>query len=236
MIISHTNRFVFIKTKKTAGTSIEIELSKHCGPEDIITPITPKDEIQRVAYGGRAAQNFTSDKALADEYQKAALSGKRLKLRRLRRHLQPEDYYNHMSISEVKERCGSLSDYFWFTAERNPYDRIISFIYWTKKPSKTISSARRAYYVLKYAASAEFQNFHLYSVRGKIAVDEIINYDHLETQFALVCDRIGIQAPERLIATKNTQRKCRSKALSRFERSLVRHYCSKEMAALSNHA
>jgi hypothetical protein len=32
MIVSHRYRYIFIKTKKTTGTSIEIALSRHCGP------------------------------------------------------------------------------------------------------------------------------------------------------------------------------------------------------------
>ena len=44
MIISHTFRFIFIKTIKTAGTSIEVYLSPHCGPGDILTPVQPPEE------------------------------------------------------------------------------------------------------------------------------------------------------------------------------------------------
>ena len=47
VIISHRHRFIFIKTGKTAGTSVEIALSKFCGPEDVITPISPEDEATR---------------------------------------------------------------------------------------------------------------------------------------------------------------------------------------------
>ncbi len=41
MIISHKHRFIFVKTKKTAGTSIEVLLSSLCGEQDICTPIMP---------------------------------------------------------------------------------------------------------------------------------------------------------------------------------------------------
>ena len=41
MIISHKYQFIFIKTRKTAGTSIEAYLSQYCGDADVLTPIFP---------------------------------------------------------------------------------------------------------------------------------------------------------------------------------------------------
>lgn len=51
MIISHKHRFIFIKTIKTAGTSIETYLSSLCGPDDVFTPILPPE-------AGHQARNF----------------------------------------------------------------------------------------------------------------------------------------------------------------------------------
>ncbi|MGH6987535.1 MAG: hypothetical protein ACRED9_11945 [Caulobacteraceae bacterium] len=41
VIISHERHFIFIKTYKTAGASIEAYLSAHCGPGDVLTPAEP---------------------------------------------------------------------------------------------------------------------------------------------------------------------------------------------------
>lgn len=44
MILSHKYKFIFVKTFKTAGTSVEVFLSQVCGPLDIVTPIEPHVE------------------------------------------------------------------------------------------------------------------------------------------------------------------------------------------------
>lgn len=39
MIIRHRYKFIFIKTHKTAGSSMEMAFGPRCGPDDIVTPM-----------------------------------------------------------------------------------------------------------------------------------------------------------------------------------------------------
>jgi hypothetical protein len=58
MIINHEYKFIFLKTRKTAGTSLEISLSTCSGDKDIVTSIVDSDETIRKEFGGVSAQNF----------------------------------------------------------------------------------------------------------------------------------------------------------------------------------
>ena len=58
MIVSHKHKFIFIKTVKTAGTSLEVALSEFCGSKDIITKIAPDDEEYRKSLGYLGPQNY----------------------------------------------------------------------------------------------------------------------------------------------------------------------------------
>src|SRR5215813_7772316 len=62
MILSEAHRFLFVKGVKVGGTSVEIALSTVCGPEDIVTPITPIDELKRLETGA-GARNYSNDRA-----------------------------------------------------------------------------------------------------------------------------------------------------------------------------
>src|SRR5207248_11726756 len=71
MSISHKHKFIFIKTVKAAGTSLEVFLSQHCGPDDVLTLFDPPieghqprnyngsgdhiSEILRIPFGPRSA-------------------------------------------------------------------------------------------------------------------------------------------------------------------------------------
>lgn len=104
MIVSHRHRFVFVKTRKTAGTSMELHLSRFTGPDDILTPFTAEDEALRRELALPEPRNW----------QRA-----------------PGPFRNHMAAHEIIAALGAelWRDYFTFTIERNPWDKVVSAYY-----------------------------------------------------------------------------------------------------------
>ena len=70
MILSESNQFVFIKGRKVAGTSVEVGLTSLCNYQDILTPITPIDEVTRFRETGLMAQNYGANPSKFEAYQK----------------------------------------------------------------------------------------------------------------------------------------------------------------------
>jgi hypothetical protein len=166
MIISHKYKYIFLKTNKTAGTSIEIALSKNCGPMDVITPISPKDEELRAQLGHPGPQNYIIDGRC--------------------------DYYNHIPAEDVK---ASIADdvwrsYFKFCFERNPYDRVVSLYYYRnqREPRISISDfiAHGSLGLLKQKGS------DVYRIKNKIVVDKVLRFERINEELESVRKHVGI--------------------------------------------
>jgi hypothetical protein len=171
MIVSHAHKFIFLKTKKTAGTSIELALSELCGPDDVITPLTEIDEAQRE--GKRGAQNWR----LHGWWGSPRPLWKRRWLK-----FTAEDYgfYNHMPAAEAKALLDddkAWQSYFKFAFDRNPWDRQVSWYHhrYRRKDrpppfAEFMHSDRRA----------RINNYGIYSIDGGLAVDFVGRFENLE--------------------------------------------------------
>ena len=125
MILSKKNSFIFMKGKKVAGTSIEVLLSAICGPEDIITPITPIDERYRLKCGYRGAQNYGARHEALERYISLVNNLPQEEMAKI--VLPKGDYRNHMSFVEMADLFGEIpSEWFVFAVERCPYRKIMS--------------------------------------------------------------------------------------------------------------
>ena len=185
MIVSHKHRFIYIKTYKTASTSMEAALSEICGPEDIVTPTS--EQLMRTRASGRA-QNYRLDHPLVPKRP----LWRRL-LGRPERFYHPSvGYYEHMPAWRVKAYLGDeiWSRYYKFTFERNPWDRQVSWYYY-----KTKSKERRPSFdaFLADKRRAWVENYDLYTIDGALCVDYVGRYESLTEDFNKAMQQIGLE-------------------------------------------
>lgn len=169
MILSHKHKFIFLKTKKTAGTSIEIALSKICGEKDILTPISEIDEEFRKKFSGISAQNYL----IPDEFY-----SKQDEIR-LKIHGKKPMFFNHITAEKIKSHIPEnvWNEYFKFTIERNPFDKMVSLYFWRNGPEKFGDF----YSFLTKGGLKGFTAYDIYSIDGVLAVDHVFKYEEIKS-------------------------------------------------------
>ena len=175
MIINHKYKFIFIKSFKTAGTSLEIALSKFCSGKDIITNIVSEDENLRKKLKYTSPQNNTG----------------------MEEHMSASEIKNKVK-SDIFEK------YFKFVVVRNPFDQILSAFYWhneSKKNEKKFVFLKKK--PLRFDEFFERKAKHIfqdeidrYTENGKVLIDKFIRYENLKKDLSELSDLINL--PENL--------------------------------------
>ena len=187
MIYSKKQNFVFIKTRKTAGTAIEIALSKYCGSQDILTPLAEEGRMRRIKNKGPNAQNYRiglGDFTRRSDYLDVLKLGWRK-----RRPL----FYNHISALEVRSILGKKAwlSTFTFCFERNPFDKARSgYTYFLKEHKKSPSE-------ISFESFLDFSNMYvnhpIYCGSNKIPlVEHLGRYENLEEEMRFVENKCGL--------------------------------------------
>lgn len=198
MIICHSRQFIFVKTRKTAGTSVELALSRHMGGDDVVTPVSRPDENLRRELGGRGPQNV-------DLPWRPGWTWVEWRQLVLERHW--PRYFNHMPASGIRKAVGreTWDSYYSFAVERNPWDLAVS-AWWWETQARGRSEGFRDF--LNSGDLAKYSNWPLYTHRGKILVDTIVRYDQLESQMREISDSVGLP-PLELPSAKSSYRRDR---------------------------
>jgi Sulfotransferase family len=168
VIVSHEHGFVFMKTRKTAGTSVEIALSRVCGDQDVITPVTDDDELLRRARGGRGPQHYLEPPNLE------------------------RNAFNHMPVSMVRTMLGRqrFESYFSFAIERNPWDAVVSLYHWRYRDAEPGSF--RHYVNSDAVETFATKNQRIYRLKGEVAVDRVLRYESLADELAAVWKELDL--------------------------------------------
>jgi len=181
LIISHKYKFIFIKTKKTAGTSIEVYLSNYCADNDIVTPIYPKVE-------SHIPRNYKGITFPVIETIKSNNIDAAIKI--FKRSIKCNKYYNHIPAYRVKNNIMKKiwDDYFKFCVERNPWDKVVSLYHLRQKPNNYKKS------FIDFIQNSNLPlNYPLYTSKSdKVIVDRVIKYENLNGELSTVFKRLGV--------------------------------------------
>lgn len=232
MIVSHRHKFIFLKTRKTAGTSIEIVLSRYCDPDDIVTIISAPDEKLRREIGGVGPQNHTGP---IYKHEPKDIARILLRRRTERRPL----YWRHMGAHHVRRLVGKdvWNDYYKFAFDRNPWDKVVSAYYWRHR--KVVDDAGEPpisfnEYVGKGKKLLNVDGYGQYSLGGEVAVNFVGRYERLQADLASVLERVGIKYDGWMPHAKSSTRKKRGyrEFYGDAERELVAGYFEREIELL----
>lgn len=178
MILSDEHKFIFLKTRKTAGTSIEIELSGLLGNRAVVVPFGVSESNHRP----RNYRGFWNLIPELLDYQIPVRSTLSDLIKRRR-------FYNHISARILRHRVGRKrwSTYFKFCVERDYLSKTQSHIN-MRLFSGRIKDKEEYFKNRNFCLNMQF-----YSIDGDIVVDRIIKFEKLNTQLKEVFGGIGLQ-------------------------------------------
>jgi hypothetical protein len=185
MILSHKHKFIFIKTPKTAGTSIELSLSRYCGPKDVITDLSPEDELLRPA-NGLSPQNYLRhypwDYTFRNLIRWVIYPDVRPRMRII--------YGQHSAAQDIIENLGEekWNSYYKFCFERNPWDKAVSSYFFD------IHYKRKNMDFKQFVTEMSFYNSgYMYRDKeGKLMIDHVARFENMGEELQNISKTIGI--------------------------------------------
>ncbi|MEX2027413.1 MAG: hypothetical protein WEH44_08930, partial [Pirellulaceae bacterium] len=180
MIISHKYKFIFIKTRKTAGTSLEVFLSQCCSDRDILTPVWPHVEPH-------VPRNYRGLWNPLPELLDSPVPGVESTLREL---VKRRKFFNHIPARLLQNRIARRiwNTYYKFCVDRNPWDKTLSHYSMRKDRSGGHLTLD------EYFARQHFcLNHPLYvDRRGRLLVDRVVKFESLKEELSEIFARLGV--------------------------------------------
>ncbi|MDO8972354.1 hypothetical protein [Reyranella sp.] len=230
MIASRKYGFIFIKTMKTAGTSIEMAIGPHCGPEDILSPINPKFDRQRVE-AGVYPRNFAPE-AVVTAYVDALKRNKPKAAREAMALIRKKgnSASSHARAVSIKAVAGDLWDTaFKFTAERHPYEKAVSLAFHVNRHASRRAREFGEALETVVRSGKRYVGYPWYIVGGQVIVDDFVKHETIQADMQRICERVGLPAIELPRARElERDRKPAREMLTAEQRRIVQETCAPE--------
>jgi len=181
MLISHRYKFIYTKTVKTAGTSVESYFERFCMPEGEWTPAHFREKYESPAgiIGYRGSEPVGDRK-----------------------------WYNHMPAERIKTQIGdeTWKRYFKFCVIRNPFEKALSaFAHFGKNHSIPGGPGGLWFRLTHRSCSGEqlrflhWLTFHgppidrdKFTIHSKLCLNDLIRYESLAADMERICKSIGV--------------------------------------------
>ena len=197
MIISHKHKFIFIKSRKTAGSSIQLALEKHCGPDDVVCTMGPHTHEELGTYTPRNEKGF-------EGHDTASM---------VRSKVGKEIWQNYFTFVFVRNPFDRAVSQFWFDFRGR------------KRTTQTFKQYLRASATSKLT-KPYLGNWHFYTDKNnQIIVDFVGEYERLLYHYFTACNLIGIQ-PEILAYLKSNVRKDKHRSYRDYYGEQERNFIS----------
>ncbi len=168
VLVSHNHKFIFLKTRKTAGTSVEMALEHVCAPAGhVAAEKTPTRMSEQGIIGSRISP-------ITLPPQPALEKGL---------------WYNHKSAKEIREDLGveRFERYLKITTVRNPFDRCVSAFHWLRKPesakAKNFAELRQKFQDFILAEKWKTDT-HNALIKGEYIIDRTLRFETLKPELA----------------------------------------------------
>lgn len=174
MLVSHTHRFIYLKTAKTASTSVEIFFERFCRPDPENIDHQAAETLSEIGIVGWRGNGGVPPAQVR--------------------------FYNHMPAAAVKELLSRdvWRGYLRFCNVRNPFDQVVSLFWMGLPKAQRLSLAAAPDDSLRTLFREWIRGRRLankgrraYLIGDELAVDDVIRYEALDEGVARICARIG---------------------------------------------
>ena len=172
--VSHAHQFIFLKTRKTAGTSVEMALEPFCRP------------------GRRRVTEVTHAHVGA-----CGIVGQRL-IESADKRPQDKAWPSHMAAAVARKRLGDAiwQRYAKVATVRNPFDRAVSFYHFRAQrgriPVTTDWDTTRAQFRDFLQGPHFLADDEIVTLDGHWVVDHLVRVEHLTDDLARTCQALGL--------------------------------------------
>ncbi|HEY8596344.1 MAG TPA: sulfotransferase family 2 domain-containing protein [Devosiaceae bacterium] len=185
MIISHRYRFIFLKTEKTASSSLFKAFYEIASQSDV--PLIPRfAERRRLLREGADLSQVTFAAVSTGIGRRFPILG---------------GIHRHATARQVREFVGAeiFNRYAIITSERNPWDRQVSLYFHRRSmkgvadPTQFNAAMRSPIYNLLH--HNRLNNWGIYTIGGRVCATHVIRFENLEEDFHNVLKDLGIPGP-----------------------------------------